>query len=327
MATETDNNDDLEGGSLSSETGTTSHKNTRSRSGPDEYGEMQQFQAKETSKVNIARRFVVASLLLVGAFVSGFIYYLLRQRADNEASDAVSAKIYVLNCTATITHAFKIMTLTLIFSFYALHIKFELFSNSIETTFKFQIESIFTANRALSRAITSSAFALNMNFAFPLFSVPAFESLAYEARLQGGFEVIVYAPISKQADVWLEFANETRGWLDTSKYLYDNLEPGLYRSKEPPVQPLPHILWDFDTEGDGVNVLVPRTESGFFVPILHVSPPPIPALEVYQNINLFSSELYSEVGSATIQMKGTLFIAFDEVVSASSPVLSCPVLS
>jgi hypothetical protein len=180
--------------------------------------------------------------------------------------------------------------------------QYKLFTSSIEDNVKAQVADIFEANRAMSRSITSSAFALGANFHFPHFSVPAFESLAHEARHQGGFEVVMYAPISNRMTEWLNFTQETRGWIDTSKELYDALEPGEDGASEPPVAPLPDTVWDYSNDGE----LVPRKRGGFFVPILHVSPPPIPELEVYQNINLFSEPKFKDVGTATVQLKGKI---------------------
>ena len=250
-------------------TGTTSRSHVTgqasSSGGQDEYTEMQKFQANETRRVILARRVVVASILIAGGFMSALVYMILRDQIENDVND-----------------------------------QFELFANTIEDSFKFQITSIFDANRALSRGITSSAFALGATLEFPHFAVPAFESLAYEARLQGGFEVIMYAPVANQLSAWLDFTQETRQWLDESKEMYDNLEPGEDRSAEPPVGPLPDMVFDYDENGQ----LVPRTRDGFFTPILHVSPPPVPEMEIYQNINLFSKQEYRDVGDATVMLRG-----------------------
>lgn len=75
--------------SMSSDTGASGR--SAGSDSPDEYEEMQKFQAGETRNVVVARRFVVGSLLLVGAFVSALVYILLRQRTDNDATDAVSS--------------------------------------------------------------------------------------------------------------------------------------------------------------------------------------------------------------------------------------------
>ena len=101
--------------------------------------------------------------------------------------------------------------------------QFDLFANTVEDNYRFRIQGIFAANRALSRAITTSA--SSMGGEFPHFSVPAFESHAFESRQLAGFETITYAPIGIRIDQWLDFANKSRGWLDESKDIFDKPRP------------------------------------------------------------------------------------------------------
>lgn len=175
-------------------------------------------------------------------------------------------------------------------------IQFTLFASTIEDNWKFRVSTIFSANRALSRSITTSAFGAE----FPYFAVPSWEAAAYESRIQAGFETVTYAPVNQKLDRWLDFSQVSRGWLDESKQIYDDLVPGKNRSSEPPVGPLPNIVWDVDDDG----TLIERKRNGLMVTSLHVSPPPLPSVEVYQNINFFSNPEYRAVSHACVELKG-----------------------
>lgn len=137
---------------------------------------------------------------------------------------------------------------------------------------------------------------------FPYFAVPAFEASAYQSRIQAGFETVTYAPIISRRNRWLNFTQNTRAWLDESKAIYDELEPGKNRAAEAPVGPLPDAIWDI---GDGLNgKLVEREQDGLMVVSLHVSPPPLESVKVYQNINYFSNPEYEDISVACVQLKG-----------------------
>jgi hypothetical protein len=82
--------DDEQSKGASSSSGTGTSGNANAPEATDEYGEMQKFQASETKRVNVARRFVLASILIVGSFVSILIYMILRASVDSDKSDAVS---------------------------------------------------------------------------------------------------------------------------------------------------------------------------------------------------------------------------------------------
>ena len=142
---------------------------------------------------------------------------------------------------------------------------------------------------------------------FPHFSVPAFESHAFESRQLAGFETITYAPIGIRIDQWLDFANKSRGWLDESKDIFDELQPGQNRSLEPPTPPLEDVLWQYD---ENLN-LVPRTRNGLIVPSLHTSPPPVLTTQHYQNVDMFSDEACRLASLAAVQLKNSVFSKFD----------------
>mgnify|MGYP005847545603 CR=1 FL=1 len=191
-------------------------------------------------------------------------------------------------------------------------LKFALFANGIEDSFHFAVEKIFEANRAFSQSITTSL--IEENEALPFFAVPYFEVKAASARHQASFEVVTYAPIvtAKQLTRYLEFSNQTRGWIDDSKRLYDTLEPGKNRSAEAPIPPLPLQLWKPTSDG-GYEI---DEGSSIMVPSLHISPPPVEqeasASPVYQNVNLWSDPDYKDVTLASLSLKDAVFSKFDE---------------
>jgi hypothetical protein len=166
---------------------------------------------------------------------------------------------------------------------------------------RFRVSNIFSANLALSREITTSAFGSE----FPYFAVPAWEAAAYESRIQAGFETVTYAPVTQKRELWLNFTQASRGWLDESKRIYDDLEPGKNRAAEPPTGPLPNAVYDFDDDGE----LTERERDGLMVPSLHVSPPPLQSVDIYQNINMFSNPQYRGVSQASAKLKGKSFHA------------------
>lgn len=170
------------------------------------------------------------------------------------------------------------------------------------------MSSIFGANRALSRTITTSASTAGAEF--PYFSVPAWEAAAYESRQLAGFETVTYAPVAQKIDRWLNFTQQSRGWLDESKRIYDDLEPGLERSSEPPTGPLPNVVWNFNSE---IGILVPMERNGLMVPSLHTSPPPLLSTTVYQNVDMFSNPEYRAVSLAAVELKGEfIHCCFDD---------------
>ena len=186
----------------------------------------------------------------------------------------------------------------LLMDFFFCFPQFAVFANTIEDSFKFNVRSIFRANRALARDIATSASTTNSEF--PHFSIPAFEAYAYDARTLAGFEVITYAPVAVKRREWTEFAQSSRGWLDESKRIFDILEPGQNRSAEPPVAELPMFVFNYGENG----TLSPLIENTLFVPSLHISPPPFQESKIYQNINMFSQPDYREVSFAAVSLQG-----------------------
>ena len=182
---------------------------------------------------------------------------------------------------------------------------FAQFANAIQGVYRYQVYSIFEANRALSRAISTAA--SEHEAEFPYFAIPSFEAKAHEARIQAGFEVVVYGPVAPKIEPWLEFAQASRGWLDESKVMYDALEPGQNRSDEPATPMLPDAVYDYVPSPTNASAdLKKRTQKGFFLPSLHVSPPPVLPAGVYpyQNVNMFSNPVYKDISLASVELKG-----------------------
>jgi hypothetical protein len=86
------------------------------------------------------------------------------------------------------------------------------------------------------------------NATFPHYTVQNCEVRAHEARMLAAFEMITYAPIVSDEERWINFSNNTRGWLDESKFLYYLLQPGQNRSSEPKNPPLPSVVWTYDIQ-------------------------------------------------------------------------------
>ena len=144
---------------------------------------------------------------------------------------------------------------------------------------------------------------------FPYFAVPSFEAKAFETRKQATFEMITYAPIATVESSWLNHSQESRGWLDESKYLLDQLEPGSSRSSEPIAPPFDDVIWSFADDG----TLVKRKDRGLFAPSYMISPPPISNNSVvFENIDLFSNKNYKSVTLAAVKLKDAVFSRFDK---------------
>jgi hypothetical protein len=144
--------------------------------------------------------------------------------------------------------------------------------------------------------------ALQTNQIFPYVRVPAFETHAYEARKQAWFEIVEYAPVAYSAQDWVAFSLQNVGWLDESKRIYDELEPGLNRSQESPTLAGPSVVLRMNRVTDQFE---PWMGSGTFYPKFHTSPPP-PADKpiAFQNLDLFSIPEYKAVSLAAVAVKG-----------------------
>ena len=187
-------------------------------------------------------------------------------------------------------------------------VQFVLFANAIQDNFEYQVANIFAANRALSRAISTNAMTHTLNgnlisVEFPYFIVPGFEAYAYQARTQAGLEMIQYAPIANDVQQWINFTETTRTWIDESKQIYDDLNPGANRAAEPStaLKPLPPYVYQYASNGNFTTL-----NEGFqlFVPSLQTSPPPLENASYYENVDLFSDPLYKAVSLASVKLKG-----------------------
>jgi hypothetical protein len=143
---------------------------------------------------------------------------------------------------------------------------------------------------------------------FPYFAVKSFEAKAYEARHEAHFLTITYAPIVTSESAWLEFSKTSRGWLEDSKYAYDQLEPGYNRASEPLPTPLKDIIWSVNED----NVLVQRKGRGNFVPSFMISPPPVVSNATFENIDLFSIKSFKSVALASVTLKDSVFSGFND---------------
>ena len=106
----------------------------------------------------------------------------------------------------------------------------------------------------------------------------------------------------------MKFSKESRGWLEESKYTYDQLQPGQNRAREPMSPPLDDIVWSFD---EGTN-LTKRKGRGIFAPTFMISPPPVLGNGTFENIDLFSNPVYKDVAFAAVTLKDSVFTAFSD---------------
>jgi hypothetical protein len=139
--------------------------------------------------------------------------------------------------------------------------------------------------------------------------VRTFEAKAYEARKQAGLQTIIYAPIAINEEVWVNFTQNTRDWLDESKFIYDILQPGQNRSLEPMAPMLPEYVWSYSEEDP--SILEQRSGRGNFVPSYQISPPPVNSGEIFFNIDLFSDPNYKSISLAAVKLKDAVFSQFE----------------
>lgn len=134
----------------------------------------------------------------------------------------------------------------------------------------------------------------------------SFEAKAYEARQQAKFLTIAYAPIATSETSWLEFSKENRDWIQESKYIYDQLEPGYNRVAEPVPPPLEDVVWSFTQQ----NTLTQRKGRGIFAPSFMISPPPVISNGTYENIDFFSNPACKAVSVAAVTLNDSVFAGF-----------------
>lgn len=150
---------------------------------------------------------------------------------------------------------------------------------------------------------------MNNQQTFPHVSVPGFEVQSHAARISSGIEWFKYAPIAFNFREWITFANATKGWLDDSKLIYDQLNPGSNRSADPPRTYLPPVVYRFDENGFRVPWFGDETNATPFCPRLYTSPPPYQGDGIVQNEDLYTKELYKAVSSGATESKGAfLFV-------------------
>jgi hypothetical protein len=124
--------------------------------------------------------------------------------------------------------------------------------------------------------------------------------------------MITYAPIVTKESSWIEYSQANRDWLDDSKFIFDQLEPGSDRASEPKATALADVIWSIGEDGS----LAPRKGRGIFAPSFMISPPPINNGEIYENIDLFSNPNYKSVTLAAVKLKDAVFSRFDEHFAA-----------
>ncbi|MDG6999173.1 MAG: hypothetical protein JRN15_08675 [Nitrososphaerota archaeon] len=162
--------------------------------------------------------------------------------------------------------------------------------------------------------MTDSSNGDSVSVEFPYFVVPGFEAYAHEARTQAGFEMIQYAPIANNVQQWINFSQATRTWIDESRQIYDDLNPGENRAAEPSaaLKPLPPYVYEYTSDGSFTTI-----DHGFrlFVPSLQTSPPPLENATHYENVDLFSNRMFKDVCLASVSLKGKLVQAFPGIKS------------
>lgn len=172
----------------------------------------------------------------------------------------------------------------------------------------------------MSMAITASA--QDHGAEFPFFEVPSYEVLGHGIRNQALFETVAFAPLVKHQDreQYLQFANQTRGWLDESKKIYDKLKAGANRSSEPPTPPYPQtfmcVSHEEEKEDYSKVVLTPcLNDEDLYLPLLQISPPPFPN-QTYHNIDYFTNPTYKSLAAAADQVANVVFSQIDADPSA-----------
>jgi hypothetical protein len=120
--------------------------------------------------------------------------------------------------------------------------------------------------------------------------------------------MITYSPIATNEKSWLEHSQENRGWLEESKYILDQLEPGSNRSSEPVTPPFEDVIWIIGEDGK----LAKRKDRGIFAPSFMISPPPFNNSVIFENIDLFSNMNYKSVTLAAVKLKDAVFSRFDK---------------
>lgn len=177
------------------------------------------------------------------------------------------------------------------------------------------MDNFLSKTRTLRRSISSSA--IEHGGSFPFFSVPNFEIKAYGTRQDAKFETVAFAPLVQDDELsqYLDFANNTRMWLDQSKQIHDKLEPGDKRSGEPLTPPFPDSLLCVDHQEDQKDhskvLLSPCSiHEKEYLPLLHISPPPLQN-ETFHNIDFFTDPTYKTITSAAKQVSDVIFSQID----------------
>jgi hypothetical protein len=179
------------------------------------------------------------------------------------------------------------------------------------------MKNFISKTNGLRRAISLSA--IDRGALFPFHSVPNYEAKAFELREQALFGTVAFAPIVQhdELDQYLDYANQTRDWLDKSKQIYDWVQPGFNRSGEPPTPPIPQSLLcvDHREEKKDYSEVLKEPCSGqaeWFLPLRHISPPPLPNA-TFHNIDFLSDPTYEELTKAANEVSNVVFsyIALD----------------
>ena len=188
-----------------------------------------------------------------------------------------------------------------------LHTQFTLFSQTVENSFRFNVHEIFEASRSVGRAVTTSAMTAKPAESFPYVTVPAFEARAYEARIKGGFEMITYAPVATNLQEWINFSTSHIDWYQESKEMFDQLEPGLNRTEETPLQSIPPVVYRLNNDGLGKA----WEDNRLFCPSVHTSPPPLASAKAIMNVDFFSHPEILAVSLAAEKLKDAVFSSFN----------------
>jgi hypothetical protein len=100
---------------------------------------------------------------------------------------------------------------------------------------------------------------------------------------------------------------QSRDWIQESKYIFDQLQPGYYRSSEPLPKPLDETIWSFNEDG----TISERKGRGIFAPSFMISPPPAISNSTLENIDLLSNEACKSISLAAVILKDSVFAGFN----------------
>jgi hypothetical protein len=230
----------------------------------DEVKEVHMLAQKETKAVLVWKLVVLMMLLVTSAMVCTGTYIILNKAEDTDYEDSVSIEPMWL---VTLVHSKPRLT----------PLQYYLFANTIQDASQSNIQDIMLASRSLSKAITAEA--VETNSYFPFVTVPMFEVYGETARVQSGFELIMFSPVVTKDNVpnWEEYSVANQGWMETSKSIFLGGDKRRSYGEDGALTASDYL------EGDISPIIYEMDENGFhpldsgdgpFTPIWQTSPPP-----------------------------------------------------